>query len=152
MANRPPPHICPHCFEQVDLANHVCPAVDELVIENTPFEGWPGLTPGVGLNKIIFGVGGVKQNLVGREKLLEEINKRMAATNNTMVWKLKYALDKAEFARTHVLTEDLSRVEKFLRDAARLTRVTIADLERDADGYRTLADLAKQIKDLETED
>jgi len=87
----------------------------------------------------------------GREKLLEEISKRMAATNNTMVWKLAYALDKAEFARTHVLTEDLGRVEKFLWDAARLTRVTIADLERDADAYRTLADLAKQIKDLETD-
>ncbi len=39
------------------------------------------------------------RNIEGREKLLEEISQRMAATNNTMVWKLKYALDKAEFAR-----------------------------------------------------
>ena len=92
------------------------------------------------------------RNSEAREKLLDEISQRMAATNNTMVWKLKYALDKAEFARTYVLTEDLDRVEKFLKDAARLTRVGIADLERDADAYRRLATLAKQIKDLETED
>lgn len=89
-------------------------------------------------------------NIEARQQLLEQITKRMAATNNTLIWKLKYALDKAEFARTHVLTEDLNRVEKFLRDAARLTRVAIADFERDADAFRTLAGVAKQIKQSET--
>ena len=91
------------------------------------------------------------KNIEAREKLLEEINKRMAATKQTMEAKLKDGLAKAHFARTYALTEDLSRVEKFLKDAARLTRVTIADLERDADAYRTLAKLAKEIKQSETE-
>ena len=85
-------------------------------------------------------------NMEAREKLLEEINKRMAATNNTLIWKLKYALDKAEFARTHVLTEDAGQVEQFLRDAGKLTKAAIADFQRDADAFRSLADVAKKIK------
>ncbi len=88
-------------------------------------------------------------NMEAREKLLEQINIRMAATNHTLIWKLKYALDKAEFARTNVLTDDMAKVEEFLRDATRLMRVAIADFERDVDAYRALAGVAKQIKQSE---
>ena len=85
-------------------------------------------------------------NMEAREKLLEQINIRMAATNHTIVWRLKYALDKAEFARTHVLTEDMGKVRKFLRDADRLMRVAIADFQRDADAFDALAKVANEIK------
>ncbi len=122
------------------------PDPDELVIE----EGGPsGFLGSIGDGHLHFRI---CKNMEAREKLLEQINIRMAATNHTIVWKLKYALDKAEFARTHVLTEDLEKVRKFLRDADRLTRAAIADFQRDADAYNTLADVAKQIKKSEAKE
>lgn len=91
-------------------------------------------------------------NMEAREQLLEQINIRMAATNTTLIWKLKYALDKAEFARNHVLTEDMAKVEQFLIDASQLTKAAIADFKADADAFRTLAEVAYEIKQSEAKE
>jgi hypothetical protein len=117
--------------------------VDDLIIEDDGVVGRDIGLASIGDGKLHFRA---CKNMEAREKLLEQINIRMTATNSTLIWKLKYALDKAEFARNHVLTEDLAKVEKFLRDAARLTRAAMADFDRDADAFRTLADVAKEIK------
>ncbi len=122
---------------------------DDLTIE----EGAGSLGP-IGDGKIHFRVSArqTKLNVVARENLLRETNARMAACNGSLVWKLQYALDKAHFARTHVLTEDLDKVEDFLREASRLVKSAIEDFRSDAEGFYSLADVARQIKQSEAKD
>ncbi len=88
-------------------------------------------------------------NLQARENLLGEINSRMAATNTTMVWKLKYGLDKAEFARNHILTEPMKKVEDFLLEASKEIAKAVADFQRDIDAFYNMAKVAKEIGDSE---
>ncbi len=122
---------------------------DDLTIE----EGPSGFLGPIGDGKIHFRISArqTKLNVEARENLLREINARMAACNGSLVWKLKYALDKAEFARTHVLTEDLDKVEDFLREASRLVKSAIEDFRSDAEGFYSLADVARQVKQSEVE-
>lgn len=86
-----------------------------------------------------------------REELLDLINNRMSAMNHCIVNRLKYALDKSEFARTHVLTESMDKVERFLKDASRLVSHSLVDLERDMREIDRAVKMAETIRKLEEE-
>jgi len=88
-------------------------------------------------------------NHEAREELLDLITKRMSAMNHCIVNRLKYALDKAEFARTHTLTEPMGQTVRFLKDASRLVSHSLVDLERDMMEIDRAVKMAEKIRESE---
>ena len=88
-------------------------------------------------------------NHEAREKLLKLISERMNAINHCIINRLKYSLDKAEFARNHSLSEPMDKVEDFLKDARGLIIHSLIDLESDAVSLEELVQMAKKIRESE---
>ena len=88
-------------------------------------------------------------NTFARNRLMDEFTKRMNAVQHCIINRLKYALDKAEFARSSTLDLPMEDVEGYAEEAARLIRHGIVDLKADAEGFDRLAETAKEIKESE---
>lgn len=86
---------------------------------------------------------------VARFRFMNEISKRMEAMNGTILHKVKYSLDKMEFARNHSLDQPMDRVIDFFKEAQKELAKSIADFNQDIEAIDRLIDVAGKIRDSE---